>query len=589
MLIFLIPQNGYSQITFVEKALQLGINHTYIAGQSAGGISFVDFNGDGLDDISLATAKGDLIHFYRNIGSGFVRNAPLIANNSEQKQIFWVDYDNDGDKDLFVCAKGDINRLYQNNGNLQLTDITSSSNLPLHSFDTFNACWADFNRDGWLDLYVCERIGEDQSLNRNYLFFNNADGTFTDVSETSNILVPGKLPFCSSALDFNKDKWPDIYIANDRGWGNIMLQNIGHGIFEDVSEKTNTDFFIDGMSIALGDYNNDAYTDIYVTNIPNGNLLLRNNRDTLNNIVYSDEAATTGTGFYGTAWGANFLDADNDMHADLYVSGSDIGEGEISSAFYKNEANDSFSLITKGFEGDTVISYANAIGDYNNDGYPEIMVMNFNGSKSFFYKNETVGNNYIKLKLQGIKSNRDGVGCSIDIFTDSIHQYYYTHSGVGFLAQNSENYCFGIGKNEIIDSIIVSWPTGHIDILRDISINQQILIIEGSTNNGIINIDEGIEIRESDFPSAIIEFPLEVEVNVSPNPFTNTLNINSTSLIKTITLLDSRGRKINSWTYNRNINHANLKIAEPLTDGHYILVISHNDGLIVTKPLIKAN
>jgi hypothetical protein len=563
----------------------MGINHSYAFGQSGGGVSFVDFNGDGLDDLTFGTAVGQLIHFYRNTGNGFVRIAPLIGNNSEQKQILWADFDNDGDQDLFVCAKGNVNRLYQNMGNLVLKDITELAGLPLDSLDTFNACWADFNRDGWLDLYVCERVPLNRPLNRNFLFFNNADGTFTDVSETSNTLVDGNAPFSSSAHDYNNDKWPDIYIANDRNRGNVMLHNEGKGIFSDYSVLTGTGLEMDGMSVALGDYNNDNYTDIYVSNTEAGNVLFAN-QGSFGLNFFENVAENVGVLFGGTAWGANFLDGDCDGDLDLYVSGSFSSDGP-SAAFYEQITVDSFALASQGFEGDTVNSFANATGDFNNDGYQDIAVVNLGTDKSFLFQNQSGGNHYIKIKLNGVLSNKDGVGAKIQLYVDSSFQSYYTHSGIGFLGQNSHVIHFGTNDRSLIDSIKVLWPTGHIDIVRNTFSNQTLVINEGESTEGIIHIDDDVEIIEGDFPSSTTSLDAK-HLRAFPNPNDGRLTIVHDKPIRKVKLFDSMGKEIVFDCTQVSTTESYLSLRGFLP-GIYYLFIENSDGYTSMTKIMMTN
>lgn len=573
-----------SQIAFEEKALISGINHSYIVGQAAGGVSFVDFNDDGLDDLTFGTAHGEPIHFYRNTGNGFARNLPFVDNTSEQKQILWADYDNDGDKDLFVCAKDDVNRLYKNQGNMNFIDVTESSVLPLHKLQTYNACWADFNRDGWLDLYVCERVLGDRPSNRNFLYYNNANGTFTDVTEETQTQDGGKPPFSSSAVDVNNDNWPDIYIANDRDWGNTMFLNQNGEEFTDISETSHTNYEIDAMSIAIGDYNNDSWIDMYVSNSPAGNVLMKNNSGSSDTVSFSNEADAAGVGFNGTAWGSNFLDADNDGDLDLYVSGSSSGGSAISAAFFEQLSADSFTVIKNGFEGDTVISYANAVGDSNSDGYPDIAVMNFDGAKSFLFENHSQGYNYIKLKLEGIASNRDGIGAYIQLFADSSYQSYYTHSGVGFQGQNTLNHMFGLGTGEKFDSIIVEWPSGHIDKLMDVQPNLQVTLTEGSTTNGEIVIAEDVTIKEADFASSILHNDQGVHFQLSPIPADQYLTVSTFETYNKIEIYSSSGDKVLSKRFQAA---GDLQMnVEHLPSGYYYLIAESKLGLRSSKSFV---
>jgi len=188
----------------------------------------------------------------------------------------------------------------------------------------------------------------------------------------------------------------------------------------DVSSFTQSGIVISAMCVTIGDYNNDALQDIYITNIADGNVLLKNK--TLTGLHYfTDATDETNVGFYGTAWGSNFLDADNDGALDLYVSGAEVGANSPSSTFYKNDNNGSFSPTFMGFQGDTVKSYCNGVGDFNQDGFPDIMVSNFAPYPSQLWQNAGGTNNWLKIKLQGVKSNSQGIGSKIEIYSNNGH------------------------------------------------------------------------------------------------------------------------------------------------------------------------
>ncbi|MFT6356458.1 MAG: hypothetical protein ACJAYJ_000666 [Saprospiraceae bacterium] len=486
---------AFSQIIYSNQAPNLGIDHTFPLGfLGGGGVSFYDFNQDGLDDLTLATDQGEFIHFYENTGDGFEKLfPPLVGHNDLAKQIIWVDYDNDGDKDLWVNTWSGPNRFYQNNGNMLMQEITFLAGFPINDYQHYGACWGDYNRDGWLDVYISLRTGQGQTTNENLLFKNNADGTFTNVTAISNAGDPEKKAFCAAFFDYNNDKWPDLYTANDKAAGNTLLMNNGDGTFSNDS-LANANLVMDAMSVTIGDYDSDGWQDIYLSDLPNGNSLLHNEGTTAGQSTFTDVAVDAGVSLYGLSWGSNFLDADNDGDLDLYVSGSKAGFDENSSTFFRNEGNGTFFQPNAGFIGDTVSSYNNAVGDYNNDGYPDIMVINTTPHNAQLWQNDGGDANWLKIKLQGVLSNRDGVGSKIECYTNGQYQMRYTHAGYAFMGQNSDTEIIGLGDFPTVDSLHITWTTGHVDCLYNVNSNQKLTVIEGSTTNGEITVDDDIEI-----------------------------------------------------------------------------------------------
>ena len=525
--------NLQSQIFFEDTAPEHGVAHTIHEWTIGAGISLYDFNQDGLDDLTLGTELDWPVKFFVNTGSGFELIEPLIDNTSEIKQVLWVDFDNDGDPDLHLSSFYGVNRLYENRGNLNLVDITEDALLPLDEAPSYGACWGDYNRDGWLDLYTSARglPGEATSHLNNRLFENNADGTFKEVSIEKNVNDPGKLPFCASFLDFNNDMWPDIYIANDKLTFNTMFQNIKGFYFEDVSAITRTNMRMNAMCVTTGDYNNDGWTDIYVTNTPVGNKLLTNAQYKNGpEVSYFDYTNKENVGFYGNGWGSNFIDADNDGDLDLYVSGSIDGSDGISSLFYENTGDLGFvNTKNHGFSGDTTHSFVNAIGDINNDGLLDIVVQNNAPYQTNIWENmSTNSGHWLKLDLQGVLSNREGIGARIELFDENFYQSFYTVSGTGFLGQNSRKIHAGLGNRQIIDSIRITWPTGHIDRFEEVEANQILKIEEGQTTNGRIDVNDDVELKFPQQTTSIVELDdADQYYTISPNPVQSHLRIHS--------------------------------------------------------------
>lgn len=584
-----LPTFASAQVHFQNSAPSIGINHSY-EGVPGSGVSFVDFDNDGFDDLTLATGEGQSIYFYKNNnGINFTKISSPIENTDQVKHILWVDFDNDGDYDLYVTTHTNTNRLYKNIGDLTFEDITESAGLPINEFTTYGACFGDVDRDGWLDLYYNDRVPFNTPANRHYLFRNNADGTFTDIAEISNTTDSSSIPFCSAFIDYNNDKWPDIYTSHDRIHNpNILFENNGDATttgvtFTDVSALTNADVEIDAMCVTPSDFNNDGWMDIYITNTPiaGGSVLLQNLGPLGALIKFGNSATFAGVNFEGrTGWGAVFFDADNDGHLDLYATAADYGDIAQSNAFYLNNGNQTFSQPDAGFIGDTTITYNTAVGDYNNDGYADIAVTNQTPFSTQLWKNNTGGNHFIKIKLQGVLSNRDGIGSKIEVYKNGHYQMRYTLCGNGFMGQNSLTEIIGLVDQENADSILITWPTGHVDKLYNVEHGQSLVIIEGSTTDGDISVDEDIILN-------IIETPVSstnksTAFNIYPNPASNVLFIeknkntfehyfifnNIGQLLKTI--------KNTSNNFSINISHLNNGI-------YFILAVNKNGEKQIEK------
>ena len=465
-----------AQISFVDAADSLNINASFGQGSFGGGVSFADFNQDGWDDLTFASQQGHPVRFFEN-KQGTYQEIGLNFQDSlfETKQINWVDIDNDGDKDLFVTAFTGSSRLYENDGTLSFTDITVSSGVTVTSIEGWPASWGDMDNDGYLDVFIGFR--DDYGDAKSQLFMNNGDNTFTESFQTAIHEDINDINLSTALFDYNNDGWTDIYISNDRPlYNNVMYRNNGDGTYTDVSVATNTDVSINAMTCTIGDHNADGWLDIYVTNTPEGNAFLLNNGDG----TFTDVATTNGTIFNSVSWGSVFLDADNDRDLDLYVSGMFNGNDPalLPSAFYDNDGTGNYSIPAGiGFDGDTVQSFSNAIGDVNNDGYPDMAVSN-QIADHFLWLNGGGTNNWLKVDLQGTVSNRDGIGAWIDIYSNNEVQHRYTLCGEGYLAQNSASEFIGLG-NQSVDSVIVRWPSGIVDMYQNIGHNQSVTLIEG--------------------------------------------------------------------------------------------------------------
>lgn len=495
-------QHLAAQLSFADTAstvLENSITHGVITNVGLGpGISFVDYNGDGWDDISIPASSSEDFQFLKNEGGSFVLDVlPITSNGNQARQISWVDFDNDGDLDFFATGEQGDFWFYENEGAGVYTNITAQSGLIPEAIEYWGNSWGDYDNDGLLDVFISVR--DNAQIDHNRLYRNNGDGTFTDVTQESLLETTGYITFCSAFFDYDRDGDQDIYTANDKDvTPNKLYRNNGDGTFTDVSIESGTDLYMSAMSTTIDDYDNDGWMDIYVTNfyppfeedVTLGNALLHNNGDG----TFTNVGLESNTRFDSIGWGAVFLDADGDMDKDLYVSGALDGTNDfLASAFYENEDLMSFELREDiGFGENAFISMGNAIGDIDNDGLPDIVVVNVANQPINIWRNKTeAANNWIKINLEGVVSNRMGIGAQIEVKTDDIFQYGYTLCGEGYASQNSSNEFFGLGENTSITHIKVTWPSGGEDFIENVEANQTITIKEGE---GILSIEEATKL-----------------------------------------------------------------------------------------------
>jgi hypothetical protein len=380
---------------------------------------------------------------------------------------------------------------------MSFTDISSTIGFFQDDLFTYGASFADIDNDGDLDAFLSNRDGVAENQ-RNYLYRND-NGVYVDITQAAGISMGNHLSFCSVFFDYNNDGFQDIYISNDKpSYINLLYKNNGDGTFDDVSVASGAGIDINAMTTTVGDFNNDGWFDIYVTNTPQGNALLENNGDG----TFTDVATSTGTIFDSLGWGAVFLDADNDALLDLYVSGGfdDSVPQFLPSAFYHQQTAGNFVIPpTAGFQDDVGESYSNAIGDLNNDGKPDIVVSN-DTDRNYVWENTTSNNhNWIKIKLEGVVSNKDGIGNVIEVRANGVSQYRYTLAGEGYLSQNSNYEFIGLNDATNIEYIKVTWnTTGQVETINNVQPNQTLTIQEG---NGILSTAQETQLSYSIFPN----------------------------------------------------------------------------------------
>ncbi len=489
--------NAKSQLVNVSYDMLLPTDHT--DGFLGTGVSFADFNGDDIDDLTFGHHAGQLRFYvgYNNpTGVGFQEVILNISNDqSEAKMVLWADIDNDGDQDFLVTNRNASNKLWRNDGNLQFSDISDISGISTQD-DTksYGASFGDYNNDGFLDLYICN-YHTSVDLSTNELYQNNGDGTFTDVTTTAGVGNGVVQSFQSTFIDIDQDGHLDLHVINDRLDNlNAFYKNNGDGTFFDMSNMWSVNLGIYAMSSSFGDYDRDGDMDLYVTNGFEGNSLMRNDLNISGNFV--DIAIQEGVVVSQICWGASWFDHNNDTWPDLYVASGTSAYTEIPNVFddygyqpnqfFVNQGSSPMTNASSSTPDIDQFSFAVATGDYNNDGFPDIVSHQI-GDSAIVLAGIPNDNHYLKIRPQGVTVNRDAIGAVVEVFHTGGVEMNVVFCGDKYLAQNSRHLHFGLGTSAQIDSVVIQWPGGVEEVFTGIAIDTSIVLIEGSSLDGGTN------------------------------------------------------------------------------------------------------
>ena len=480
------------------------------------GCAFLDYDVDGWQDILLINGmdwpghkrQRSTLRLYKNNRNGTFTDVTRIAGLDLEMYGMGVavgDYNNDGFPDIFITCVGQ-SRLFRNTGKGTFIDATRPSGLFGRQGFSTSALWFDYDRDGLLDLFVCNYVrwspehdvfcsldGTHKSYctpeayrgDTCWLFRNRGDGKFEDVTATSGIFDSSSKSLGVAMLDYDQDGWPDLLVANDTQ-PNKLYRNLHNGKFKDVAVEAGLAFSTEGkaragMGVDVGDFDNSGKPGVAITNFDNEMVGLY--RATKLG-VYDDVATAAGIGAASKntlGFGCLFLDVDLDGYLDLAAANGHIDEtvrnirGNVGYAqppqLFLNLGNGKFldvaGEVGGGFDTPKV-GRGLAYGDFDRDGDSDVLMTTNNGPAVLFRNDQLAGNRSIRFELQGTKSNRDAIGASVSVFIGDQRQSRLVRGGSSYLSQSELPVTFGVGKRDKIDRAVITWPSGRTEEYKDL-------------------------------------------------------------------------------------------------------------------------
>ena len=472
------------------------------------GCAFLDYDGDGWQDILLINGmdwpghkqRRSTLRLYHNNRNGTFTDVTMRAGLDVEMYGMGVavgDYDNDGFSDILVTCVGQ-NRLFHNTGKGSFIDVTSRSGLGKRQAFSTSALWFDYDRDGLLDLFVCNYVkwsperdvfcsldGKHKSYctpeayrgETCWLFHNRGDGTFEDVTASSGIFDSSSKSLGVAMLDENADGWPDLLVANDTQ-PNKLYRNQRNGTFKDAAVELGLAFSSEGkaragMGVDVGDFMNSGSPGVAITNFDNEMTGLYE----FSGKTFEDVAAQAGVGMASKnslGFGCAFLDANLDGWLDLGVANGHIDEtvrnirGNVGYAqppmLFLNDGRGKFhdvaTEIGGGFDQPKV-GRGFAYGDFDRDGDLDLLLTTNNGPAYLYRNDQLSGNRSIRFRMIGTKSNRDGIGATVRITSGGLSQAKMVKSGSSYLSQSELPLTFGLEKRDHVERVVIAWPSGR--------------------------------------------------------------------------------------------------------------------------------
>jgi hypothetical protein len=471
------------------------------------GCAFLDYDADGWQDILLINGMDwpghkrarSTLKLYKNNRNGTFTDVTKASGLDVEMYGMGVavgDYNNDGFPDILVTCVGQ-NRLFRNTGTGTFVDVTRASGLSVRQAFSTSALWFDYDRDGLLDLFVCNYVrwspehdvfcsldGKHKSFctpeayrgDTCWLFHNRGDGTFEDVTATSGIFDSSSKSLGVAMLDYDQDGWPDLLVANDTQ-PNKLYKNLRNGKFKDVAVEAGLAFSTEGkaragMGLDVADFENSGKPGIAITNFDNEMIGLYR---AVHPGTYDDISIAAGVGLASKntlGFGCAFLDIDLDGSLDLAVANGHIEEtvrnihGNIGYAqpphLFLNQAGkfqDVASNANGGF-AQPKVGRGLAYGDFDRDGDLDVLLTTNSGPAYLYRNDQLAGNRSIRFHLIGTKSNRDAIGAVVRIFHGGITQSQMVKTGSSYLSQSELPLTFGLGQRDKIDRVQIEWPSG---------------------------------------------------------------------------------------------------------------------------------